>query len=442
MKLGAHLSIKNSLVNALLDGKKISASTIQIFSSPPRNWSPPDISRQEIKEFKKLKEKFKIDPVFIHSKYLVNLGSRNLKTGLKSVNSLTEDMMLAKKINARGVIFHPRIHNYPALLKNIKLVLKKSPAAVQLILENSSQMSILKIAQILKDIKSQRLKFCLDLAHAWQYGYNLNDNRKLTGFFKLLKTKIRSRNLVAIHANDSKTGLGSKHDRHENIGEGKISSTAFFVFLNHPLTSNLPFILETPGFKDYGLKADLKNLKQLKKLAGKKLGSSYFNQPALKTAKDLLNKLLIIENQGKFKAGLISETEAYFGTSDLASHASKGRTKRTKVMFGPAARLYIYLIYGKYYCLNIVIGKKGYPAAVLIRGLRPVFNIKGRTDGPGRLCQELGIETSLNKYNLNKGNKIKIVDIGLKKTKITALKRVGVDYAAGWADKKWRFKAG
>jgi len=111
-------------------------------------------------------------------------------------------------------------------------------------------------------------------------------------------------------------------------------------------------------------------------------------------------------------------------------------------MFGPAARLYIYLIYGKYYCLNIVIGKKGYPAAVLIRGLRPVFNIKGRTDGPGRLCQELGIETSLNKYNLNKGNKIKIVDIGLKKTKITALKRVGVDYAAGWADKKWRFKAG
>ncbi len=138
------------------------------------------------------------------------------------------------------------------------------------------------------------------------------------------------------------------------------------------------------------------------------------------------------------------ETEAYVGPKDLASHASRGRTPRTELMFGEAGHTYIYLIYGMYYCFNIVTENKDYPAAVLIRALEPAEGFieknKKLINGPGKLCREMKIDKNLNGADLT-GNKIWIEDRGegVSNSKIIANKRIGIDYAGKYKDKLWRF---
>src|SRR4026208_1101404 len=106
-----------------------------------------------------------------------------------------------------------------------------------------------------------------------------------------------------------------------------------------------------------------------------KLPRSFYSRPALTVATDLLGKVLVRRREGKILAGIIVETEAYVGPHDLACHASKGHTPRTSIMFGPAGYAYVYMIYGFYFCLNVVTESKGYPAAVLIRGIEPLENL-------------------------------------------------------------------
>ena len=123
------------------------------------------------------------------------------------------------------------------------------------------------------------------------------------------------------------------------------------------------------------------------------LDRAFFERDTVRVARLLLGTDLVLERPG----GIISrvrivETEAYVGPDDRASHASRGRTRRTKVMFGPAGHAYVYLVYGFHNCLNIVTECIDTPAAVLIRGAEPVLNVEKRTDGPGRLCLALGID--------------------------------------------------
>ncbi len=166
----------------------------------------------------------------------------------------------------------------------------------------------------------------------------------------------------------------------------------------------------------------------------RRLPHSFFNRPVVDVANDLIGCYLVRAIDGKEERYMITETEAYDGCEDLACHASKGRTARTEIMFGEAGHIYIYLIYGMYWMLNIVTGEKNYPAAVLIRGVEGV-------NGPGRLTKKLQINKSLN------GKKLGIetglwIEAGEKipKSRIEKSARVGVDYAGPiWAKKEWRF---
>lgn len=168
---------------------------------------------------------------------------------------------------------------------------------------------------------------------------------------------------------------------------------------------------------------DFPNKKILKK--------EFFNRDTKKVAKDLIGKWLV---KGK-RALIISEVEIYDGKNDLASHASRGKTKRTKPMFGKAGFWYVYLIYGMYYMLNIVTREKGFPAAILIRG---TFSISG----PGKLTKHLNVDKSFNNKPANKKAGLWIEDRGIEinSNNIKALKRIGVDYAKEWKDKLFRFK--
>lgn len=265
MKLGAHLSIAGGIYKAVEEARKIEANTLQIFSGSPRGWGKPKI--EKIQKFRSLTKKYKISPIFIHAKYLVNLASNNQTTVKKSIDSLTNDLKIVAQIGAKGVIFHPRRQNFNLLIKSISQVLVQSPKPTCLILENSAQMKLEDLGRIIKAVNNPRLKFCFDLAHAYQAGYNLTNLRGLQAVFEIIKKEIGFKRWVAIHANDSKTACGSKNDRHEDIARGKLGPMPFFVFLNHPVSSKLPFIIETPGFKEKGLAGDKKNLAMLKKLA-------------------------------------------------------------------------------------------------------------------------------------------------------------------------------
>jgi len=165
----------------------------------------------------------------------------------------------------------------------------------------------------------------------------------------------------------------------------------------------------------------------------------YFNRPTVQVARSLIGKYLVRVIDGRTIEGKIVEVEAYVGSQDRACHASKGRTQRTDVLFGPAGVAYIYLIYGMYHCLNVVTEQEEFPSAVLIRAIE----IDGELiDGPGRLCRALQIDRSLNRINLTTGESLWFEDRGVSvgRGDIRAHPRIGVDYAGEWAKKPWRFR--
>lgn len=166
-----------------------------------------------------------------------------------------------------------------------------------------------------------------------------------------------------------------------------------------------------------------------------RLDKDFYNRNTIAVARDLLGKFLVRKKGRTTIAAIITETEAYCGQEDLACHASKGCTARTKVMFGPPGFTYIYLIYGMYHCLNFVTEQEGYPAAVLIRA---VDIPKG--DGPGKLCREMSIDKTLNVLPPD-NNQLWVEDRGIlvPESDIKEGKRIGVDYAGAWKDKLWRF---
>lgn len=148
---------------------------------------------------------------------------------------------------------------------------------------------------------------------------------------------------------------------------------------------------------------------------------------------------------------MITETEAYHGEDDLACHASRGRTARTEAMYGEPGHAYVYMIYGMYFCLNIVTERKNFPAAVLIRSAK-IENIDiKKTNGPGKLCKFLKIDKKLNKWDLTRGEKLWIefrdpsgfAGSGkarkIQPPKIQKSKRIGVDYAKYCKEYLWRF---
>ena len=170
----------------------------------------------------------------------------------------------------------------------------------------------------------------------------------------------------------------------------------------------------------------------------KKLGRSFFQRPADEVARTLIGKILVRRLPGKlFRARLI-ETEAYLGPVDLASHASKGRTRRTEVLFGAPGRAYVYLIYGMYEMLNVVAGAAGHGQAVLIRAALPLDDWKADLSGPGRLTRALRITRLQNGLDLT-GVQLYFLENPGYRPVVKSAKRIGIDYALQWKDAPLRF---
>ena len=159
-----------------------------------------------------------------------------------------------------------------------------------------------------------------------------------------------------------------------------------------------------------------------------KLPQSFYNQHVVDVARNLLGKKLVFNS---FE-GIITEVEAYRGADDEASHAYR-HTNRSSIMFGPSGFVYVYLIYGMYYCLNIVTEEEGSASAVLIRGLKlPDIHL----NGPGKICRHLGITKDQQGINVAEDDNFYIAENELDIPEIFATPRIGITKAK---DRLWRF---
>ena len=183
------------------------------------------------------------------------------------------------------------------------------------------------------------------------------------------------------------------------------------------------------------------------------LPRSFFDRDPRRVARELLGKLVVRRERGKVVAGRIVEAEAYLGAGDLAAHAAAGRTARNAVLFGPPGHVYVYFIYGMYYCLNFSCLPDGVAGGVLIRSLEPVagleamararglkhFNpdslrdLRSLTSGPGRLCEAMGITRPRDnaKDAASPRSDLQVRDDGFRRGKIAITPRIGIVKSAG-----------
>lgn len=169
------------------------------------------------------------------------------------------------------------------------------------------------------------------------------------------------------------------------------------------------------------------------------LGPKFFERPTLTVAKELIGTCIVRRDNGAHTRYIISETEAYLGEKDLASHARFGRTERNKVMFGKPGYFYIYFVYGMHWLLNIVTEKEHVAGAVLIRGL--IREDGTYITGPGRVTKALGVDRQLNMKKVAPAHNLwleRCNNIPLH-GHIERTARIGVAYAGAWVAKKYRF---
>jgi DNA-3-methyladenine glycosylase len=184
----------------------------------------------------------------------------------------------------------------------------------------------------------------------------------------------------------------------------------------------------------------------------KRLGQSFFQRDTVRVARDLLGTQLVRKEKGVSLRGMVVETEAYVGSGDSACHASRGKTPRNAVMFGPAGVSYVYFVYGMHFMFNIVTEKKGQPCAVLLRGLLPLegeeemARRRGRSgrelaNGPAKLCQAMGIDGSMNGIDVVRGQDLWFEEYrSVSEDEVFSGPRVGIDYAEPLdRDAPWRF---
>lgn len=276
MKLGAHVSTSGGLKNTVQRALNINCDSFQIFTSNPRVWEFHKRSEEELKAFaSEIKEK-KLSSSIGHSIYLVNLASKNPFIYTNSINSLTQGLDFAHKTGLLGVVTHIGSGEGKEALERVVNALKQALGVTEekipILLETDAGSGahigtrFEEIAEIIKLVGSTKIKVCFDTAHVFAAGYDIS-GKKIANVLDEFDKVIGIEKLAAFHLNDSKSDLGSKVDRHEEIGKGKIGLETFDFLVNDKRFKDIPGVVETPDNKDYERreKLSLDVLRELKK---------------------------------------------------------------------------------------------------------------------------------------------------------------------------------
>lgn len=260
--LGCHVSASGGLENALKNAQELGVNSIQLHPSPPQRWNSKPYTAGIEESFLAQRKKSGVEKVFFHAIYLINLATPDNQKFHLSKLSLVHYLDLLSRLSGDGVIVHvgsmvdqeDESRGYEQVIKGIDWILKESSAG-RLLLEVAagsgrvigSQLE--ELARIYDGVsQKERIGFVLDSQHLWASGYDLVNS--LDEIINEVDKVFGIENLAAVHLNDSKTELGSKKDRHENLGRGLIGEKALRALVNHPLLKAVPFVLETPGLKE------------------------------------------------------------------------------------------------------------------------------------------------------------------------------------------------
>jgi deoxyribonuclease-4 len=259
--LGAHFSIAGGLHKALYTARNYACNTAQIFTKNASTWKERTLSAEEIQQFEAAKSETGIEQIAAHTAYLINIASPDPHKHKLSCDALVEELLRAANLGIPYVVMHPGAHlgsgevaGIDRIALSINRILAGLPAVnTRLLLENTAGQGssigyrLQHLAALLDRIEaSDRVGICLDTAHLFAAGYDIRDARTYKQTLDRFEKTVGLNHLYLLHLNDSKKELGSRVDRHEHIGRGRIGLTAFACFMNDVRLRFVPKIIETP----------------------------------------------------------------------------------------------------------------------------------------------------------------------------------------------------
>ena len=277
-QVGAHVSSAGGIHKAVDRAVELGAESFQIFGAAPQMWRRKHHTDEDTQAFRDKMTQAKLKSAYIHAVYLINLASPDDELLRKSTDTLTAELDLASRIGAAGVIFHVGSHMgsgfdhaLPRIASSMREALDRTPDDTLLLLENNAGAgrsvgsTFSELAAIMEAVDHPRVRICLDTCHAHAAGYNVATAAGLKDAIDEFQRELGDDALSAIHANDSKTPLGSGRDRHENIGHGSIGLKAFRRMVRNRVLRKADWLLEVPGYESNGPgRADVDILRALR----------------------------------------------------------------------------------------------------------------------------------------------------------------------------------
>lgn len=275
------MSIAGGLQEALIRGKSIDCTTIQIFTKSNRQWAPKESTQEEIALFTETQKTTGITKVIAHASYLINMGSPDPDIHRKSVIAATKELIACEDLKIPYLVMHPGSYTTStpekailSIAQGIEKILHHVPGSSMILLETMAGQGttigrMFKELAAIRELVSQknRVGICLDTCHVFAAGYDISTLSGYKSLWDDFDKIIGLSHLKAIHLNDSKKECGSLVDRHENIGEGEIGLEGFRLLMNDERFFSTPKILETPKAT---LQDDARNMTTLKKLLSEK----------------------------------------------------------------------------------------------------------------------------------------------------------------------------
>lgn len=260
MRIGVHVRVAAGYTKAIEYAKRVKCTAVQIFSSNPRSYRTGPLNRPALEAFKAAREEAGIDPCVIHTPYLINLASEDPKIATGSLGLLKNDISVAEAGGIKYVNTHlgsygrrDRNEGFVSACHLLEQALEQIPARVYLVMENSAGAGSLcggtleELGRFIKALDHPQLGVCLDTAHAWAAGYEINSQRGVDAFLYEAAEQIGLDRVHMFHFNDTEVPLGGNRDRHHHIGEGNIGFEGFRALAARPELRDKTAILETPG---------------------------------------------------------------------------------------------------------------------------------------------------------------------------------------------------